>query len=161
MICSQVTSEHPFGCTTPHDTQPFPTSGSPSISLPMQAGNQIHLGSLLSEHTPATQGPSMSESTTWPTHLQPVQQNPQPIDRRASAAESSVAPALPGPSASQTFATRPSKRQKVSLACQECRDRKTKCDGARPICGTCAKKKRRESECVYEPERGRRGAHNQ
>ncbi|KAI7849795.1 fungal-specific transcription factor domain-containing protein [Circinella umbellata] len=56
---------------------------------------------------------------------------------------------------------RPTKRQKVSLACQECRDRKIKCDGERPICGPCIKKKRPEGSCVYEPERGRRGVKSQ
>ncbi|OZJ01593.1 hypothetical protein BZG36_05466 [Bifiguratus adelaidae] len=57
--------------------------------------------------------------------------------------------------------SRPSKRQKVSLACQECRNRKSKCDGVRPICGSCLSKKQPESACVYEPDRGRRSVKNQ
>lgn len=57
--------------------------------------------------------------------------------------------------------SRPTKRQKVSLACQECRDRKIKCDGARPTCGPCVKKKKPEGTCVYEPERARRGVKSQ
>ncbi|KAI9497289.1 hypothetical protein BDB00DRAFT_805810 [Zychaea mexicana] len=66
----------------------------------------------------------------------------------------------PGDSSNSKNA-RPAKRQKVSLACQECRDRKIKCDGIRPVCGPCVKKKRPEGSCVYEPERGRRGVKSQ
>lgn len=62
---------------------------------------------------------------------------------------------------SSTNKSRPTKRQKVSLACQECRDRKIKCDGARPTCGPCLKKKKPEGTCVYEPERARRGVKSQ
>ncbi|KAK6460358.1 putative transcriptional regulatory protein [Scheffersomyces coipomensis] len=38
------------------------------------------------------------------------------------------------------------KRSRVILACNRCRQRKTRCDGAQPICGTCTK---RNIECVY------------
>jgi hypothetical protein len=55
----------------------------------------------------------------------------------------------------------PTKRQKVSIACQECRTHKTKCDGVRPICGSCRKKKPAETSCSYNPERGKRGIKSQ
>lgn len=41
------------------------------------------------------------------------------------------------------------KRPKIRLACQECRDRKIRCDGGRPLCGSCSRKKLGLSECVY------------
>lgn len=42
--------------------------------------------------------------------------------------------------------TRTNKRPRVILACNRCRQRKTRCDGGQPTCGTCAK---RNAECVY------------
>lgn len=41
------------------------------------------------------------------------------------------------------------RRQKIHLACRNCRDRKTRCDGRRPVCAAC---ERRDvaSTCVYE-----------
>ncbi|RLV92246.1 hypothetical protein JA1_003273 [Spathaspora sp. JA1] len=38
------------------------------------------------------------------------------------------------------------KRPRVVLACNRCRQRKTKCDGQQPICGGCQKK---QTECSY------------
>ncbi|EGW35558.1 uncharacterized protein SPAPADRAFT_53773 [Spathaspora passalidarum NRRL Y-27907] len=39
-----------------------------------------------------------------------------------------------------------SKRPRVVLACNRCRQRKTKCDGQQPVCGGCMKK---QVECSY------------
>ncbi|CAK3963921.1 Nitrogen assimilation transcription factor nirA [Lecanosticta acicola] len=38
---------------------------------------------------------------------------------------------------------------KVKAACEECRTKKTKCDGTRPTCGRC---RRKSISCVYETE---------
>lgn len=38
------------------------------------------------------------------------------------------------------------KRHKIGLACQECRQRKVRCDGGRPSCGACFSK---SSTCIY------------
>jgi hypothetical protein len=43
----------------------------------------------------------------------------------------------------------PAKRRKVPLACEACRDRKSRCDGARPMCSACMKRKT-VTKCVYE-----------
>ncbi|CEL06043.1 hypothetical protein ASPCAL07154 [Aspergillus calidoustus] len=40
------------------------------------------------------------------------------------------------------------KRRRVALACSACRARKSKCDGRRPSCSTCASL---EIDCLYEP----------
>lgn len=41
------------------------------------------------------------------------------------------------------------KRPKIRLACQECRDRKIRCDGGRPTCGSCIRKRLTPDRCVY------------
>ncbi|KAH7311356.1 fungal-specific transcription factor domain-containing protein [Stachybotrys elegans] len=41
------------------------------------------------------------------------------------------------------------KRPKIRLACQVCRDRKIRCDGGRPVCGSCARRKLGVENCVY------------
>ncbi|KAH8705909.1 putative C6 transcription factor [Talaromyces proteolyticus] len=41
------------------------------------------------------------------------------------------------------------KRRKTRLACDECRNKKIKCDGVRPLCGACTKKGWSEQKCVY------------
>ncbi|OQD82347.1 hypothetical protein PENANT_c022G11662 [Penicillium antarcticum] len=38
------------------------------------------------------------------------------------------------------------KRAKISVACNICKARKTKCDGVRPVCGACSKRKQ---ICIY------------
>ena len=38
------------------------------------------------------------------------------------------------------------KRRRVAMACEGCRQRKTRCDGVQPICGICLKRK---IPCVY------------
>ncbi|KUJ21336.1 uncharacterized protein LY89DRAFT_715544 [Mollisia scopiformis] len=43
----------------------------------------------------------------------------------------------------------PSKRRKIPLACSTCRDKKSRCDGKRPTCSACAKRKT-ATKCEYE-----------
>ncbi|EJT78521.1 hypothetical protein GGTG_03621 [Gaeumannomyces tritici R3-111a-1] len=43
----------------------------------------------------------------------------------------------------------PTKRRKTRLACQECRDRKVRCDGARPVCGACFRKRLSPEQCIF------------
>lgn len=90
-----------------------------------------------------------------------AQQHPGLLPIQPASPASSVRPLPPIPVPARKPQARPSKRQKISLACHECRLRKTKCDGARPICGSCAKKKLSPEACHYEPERGRRGVKSQ
>lgn len=42
------------------------------------------------------------------------------------------------------------KRRRTALACEECRERKRKCDGIKPVCGACA---RRSAGCVWNGDR--------
>ncbi|BCS23052.1 Zn(II)2Cys6 transcription factor [Aspergillus puulaauensis] len=50
--------------------------------------------------------------------------------------------------------SRPSKRQRICRACDQCRRRKSKCDGEQPVCRICQAAGR---NCSYENGGGRRG----
>ena len=50
--------------------------------------------------------------------------------------------------------SRPSKRQRIYRACDQCRGRKSKCDGEQPICSIC---RAADRPCTYENGGGRRG----
>ncbi|KAJ6056999.1 C6 transcription factor [Penicillium canescens] len=52
---------------------------------------------------------------------------------------------------SQPLNLRRRKRLKVDLACEICRRRKVKCDGARPACGNCLKRSDLQGQCAYTP----------
>jgi hypothetical protein len=57
-----------------------------------------------------------------------------------------------GPSATATAtrrqaSARPGKAR--SLACRQCRDRKIRCDGARPVCDSCSRRGLCADQCVY------------
>ncbi|KAJ4021455.1 hypothetical protein NW752_004463 [Fusarium irregulare] len=61
-------------------------------------------------------------------------------------------PPASGPSASATAtrrqaSARPGKAR--SLACRQCRDRKIRCDGARPVCDSCSRRGLCAEQCVY------------
>ena len=45
--------------------------------------------------------------------------------------------------------SKPYKRPKLKLACQQCRDRKVRCDGGRPLCGACSRKGYGLDRCVF------------
>ncbi|KAL4893497.1 hypothetical protein BDV59DRAFT_207617 [Aspergillus ambiguus] len=47
-----------------------------------------------------------------------------------------------------------SKRQRISRACDQCRRRKSKCDGLRPVCSICRSARR---SCTYQTSGRRRG----
>lgn len=66
-------------------------------------------------------------------------------ESRPAAARGDAAAMAPEPT------SRPRKRQKISLACEECRSRKVRCDGIRPRCTACSRK-RRERPCQYPSE---------
>ncbi|CAH0046917.1 unnamed protein product [Clonostachys solani] len=51
------------------------------------------------------------------------------------------------------------KRQKISLACEECRARKIKCDGVRPECSACRQAPKGVRACRYLSEPSRLSGH--
>lgn len=117
--------------------------------------------------------PSNNRKSLPPLSLLAEEQLPPTTSQAAAAAQQhpgGLLPILPAssvrslplfPAPARKSQIRPSKRQKISLACHECRQRKTKCDGARPICGSCAKENLPPESCHYEPERGKRGIKSQ
>ncbi|KAH7174147.1 fungal-specific transcription factor domain-containing protein [Fusarium flagelliforme] len=50
---------------------------------------------------------------------------------------------------SVSTSTRPTKRKRVALACDNCRERKIKCDGSKPICSPCSKRGEPPGQCIY------------
>ncbi|GKZ38367.1 hypothetical protein AbraIFM66950_010524 [Aspergillus brasiliensis] len=62
----------------------------------------------------------------------------------------------------QTLREPKPKRAKIRIACNVCKARKTKCDGARPICGPCSRRRRTShiTPCEYrEPDGSERWSH--
>ncbi|KAH8814897.1 fungal-specific transcription factor domain protein [Xylogone sp. PMI_703] len=53
----------------------------------------------------------------------------------------------------QAHLEKPSKRQKIPVACDGCRARKVKCDGVRPVCGVCIRRKAKGAVCTYSDDR--------
>ncbi|KAJ0418596.1 fungal-specific transcription factor domain-containing protein [Aspergillus carlsbadensis] len=51
------------------------------------------------------------------------------------------------------------KRRRIAIACNECRDRKRKCDGVKPVCGSCAKRAS-ATPCVWDEGRNAKGWSN-
>ncbi|RAL15779.1 transcription factor domain-containing protein [Aspergillus homomorphus CBS 101889] len=49
----------------------------------------------------------------------------------------------------------PHKRRKIAIACDECRARRTRCDGIHPVCGPCIKRVNRGAQCVFSGEKKR------
>ena len=49
------------------------------------------------------------------------------------------------------------KRQKVTIACDECRTKKIKCDGVRPVCQPCLRKYGADAQCNWGVSTGRGG----
>ncbi|RAL05416.1 uncharacterized protein BO80DRAFT_397962 [Aspergillus ibericus CBS 121593] len=46
-------------------------------------------------------------------------------------------------------------RRKVALACDACREKKIRCDGEKPICGSCLRRSHGIAQCVYSMENPR------
>ncbi|KAF2788531.1 hypothetical protein K505DRAFT_255310 [Melanomma pulvis-pyrius CBS 109.77] len=66
-------------------------------------------------------------------------------------AASLMAPATPKSTAGSPDADAHRKRRRTALACEECRERKRKCDGIKPVCGACAR--RSAGCCVWNGDR--------
>ncbi|KAK0487403.1 hypothetical protein IW261DRAFT_1447708 [Armillaria novae-zelandiae] len=48
-------------------------------------------------------------------------------------------------------------RARVYVACIQCRSRKIRCDGAKPVCHNCGRRTNGSNECTYDPVPKRRG----
>ncbi|PPQ66262.1 hypothetical protein CVT24_007280 [Panaeolus cyanescens] len=57
----------------------------------------------------------------------------------------------------QPFTTQGKPRARVYVACIQCRTRKIRCDGAKPVCHNCGRRTNGNNECTYDPVPKRRG----
>ncbi|KAH9924623.1 uncharacterized protein BXZ73DRAFT_91217 [Epithele typhae] len=88
-----------------------------------------------------------------------------PSQPQASTSTSSPSPAPPrrrirpkiALDANQPLTARGKPRARVYVACNQCRLRKTRCDGAKPVCFNCRKRPPEDGECNYEEQPKRRG----
>ncbi|KAI0655926.1 hypothetical protein C8Q70DRAFT_1016334 [Cubamyces menziesii] len=98
-----------------------------------------------------------------------------PIDRASSAQPSSSASSPPSTSGSATSnprkrirptialapgqppTARGNDRIRVYVACHECRARKIRCDGAKPVCFQCQKRPSESGACTYDTAPNRKG----
>lgn len=50
---------------------------------------------------------------------------------------------------------RVSHRRKIALACEPCRERKSRCDGGKPICASCRRRSFTLEQCIYKADNAR------
>ncbi|KAJ6585157.1 hypothetical protein B0H19DRAFT_1108565 [Mycena capillaripes] len=80
----------------------------------------------------------------------PTQQSSRPRKTRREKPRIELAPDQPP-------TTQGKPRARVYVACLQCRTRKIRCDGAKPVCHNCGKRASGSSECNYDPLPKRRG----
>lgn len=92
------------------------------------------------------------DSEFWPggSGQAPSQEHPKPRKVRREKPRIELAPDQP-----PTTQGRP--RARVYVACLQCRTRKIRCDGAKPVCHNCGRRTNAKSECNYDPIPKRRG----
>lgn len=47
------------------------------------------------------------------------------------------------------------RRRKIPLACEPCRERKSRCDGGKPICISCQRRGLSLDQCIYTTDNAR------
>ncbi|KAK3391371.1 fungal-specific transcription factor domain-containing protein [Sordaria brevicollis] len=53
------------------------------------------------------------------------------------------------------------RRRKIPLACEPCRERKSRCDGGKPICSTCERRSLPLEQCIYTIENARTASNDE
>lgn len=53
------------------------------------------------------------------------------------------------------------RRRKIPLACEPCRERKSRCDGGKPICSTCQRRSLPLEQCIYTIENARTASNDE
>ncbi|KAJ3785251.1 hypothetical protein GGU10DRAFT_269626 [Lentinula aff. detonsa] len=129
---------------TPGAQEPFAAS---SIS----PGHENHSSGIsvpfTSNYTPST----ASFSHSWPQTVEQLPTvNPPKKKFRRERPKIALAPDQPP-------TTQGKPRARVYVACIQCRNRKIRCDGVKPICYNCARKSSGGSDCNYDTAPRRRG----
>ncbi|KAJ7928051.1 hypothetical protein B0H13DRAFT_1969137 [Mycena leptocephala] len=96
--------------------------------------------------TSATSVNISPDSEAW----SPTQQSSRPRKSRREKPRIELAPDQPP-------TTQGKPRARVYVACLQCRTRKIRCDGAKPVCHNCGKRASGSTECNYDPLPKRRG----
>ncbi|KAJ7505151.1 hypothetical protein B0H11DRAFT_1708267 [Mycena galericulata] len=102
--------------------------------------------SQLTQPVSATSLDVSPDSEAW----SPNQQSTRPRKSRREKPRIELAPDQPP-------TTQGKPRARVYVACIQCRTRKIRCDGAKPICHNCGKRASGSTECNYDPLPKRRG----
>ncbi|KDR82669.1 hypothetical protein GALMADRAFT_275797 [Galerina marginata CBS 339.88] len=92
------------------------------------------------------------DSDFWPISTPLISQPalPKPKKSRREKPHIELAPDQPP-------TTQGKPRARVYLACLQCRTRKIRCDGAKPVCHNCGRRANANTECNYDPIPKRRG----
>ncbi|KAI0775649.1 hypothetical protein BD413DRAFT_491464 [Trametes elegans] len=145
-------------------------TGLPFADISSFAGppSDIELSDLFSSTQPSLQQSSPTPGGSRTTGS-PVSQSGQQTSA-ASQSESSAAPSPPSASSSrkrvrpkialapdQPPTARGNDRIRVYVACHECRARKIRCDGAKPMCIQCQKRPPESGACSYDAAPNRKG----
>ncbi|KAI0781970.1 hypothetical protein C8Q75DRAFT_795994 [Abortiporus biennis] len=112
-------------------------------------------GPIIASH--ATPSPTTSHSPPNISHSLPVGNDPSPsppryVNRRREKPRIELAP-------DQPLTTQGKPRTRVYVACVQCRSRKIRCDGAKPVCHNCSRRSSNGGppECTYDAAPKRRG----
>lgn len=127
---SSTNPEYTPPVSTSSSLWPYLSSGSPVSpqTTPHPSSAPIYSPSSLASANPLP-----------PTHQSPLAVS-QPLPNNARPPNKVAIPRLSAPS-------KPTERHRAARACEQCRQRKVKCDGKRPTCGQCIYNKK---QCAYE-----------
>ncbi|KAJ8501969.1 hypothetical protein ONZ51_g330 [Trametes cubensis] len=115
--------------------------GVPSeYQLPMSHGQPV---------TSSSHGPNMSTSVQ-PSSVRPGASGSSGGRSRREKPRLELAP-------DQPLTTQGKPRTRVYVACVQCRGRKIRCDGAKPVCHNCSRRTENPNQCTYDTAPKRRG----
>ncbi|KAK7690029.1 hypothetical protein QCA50_006673 [Cerrena zonata] len=129
-----------------------------------QADTSAESQPLLRQTRPSELYPTLSPSTSTNPHTVDVGPQPQsspksPLMNRALAKRKEKQRIELSPD--QPLTTQGKPRARVYVACVQCRSRKIRCDGAKPVCHNCTRRSSTAEgtlpECSYDPAPKRRG----
>ncbi|KAK7469383.1 hypothetical protein VKT23_003858 [Stygiomarasmius scandens] len=131
----------------------------PSVSqlkrpkYPSVTGSPLSVPFQTNYHVPSSAATSSSnEDWTAIVKESPLAHSAEPSKRKPRREK----PRIPLAS-DQPYTTQGKPRARVYVACQQCRTRKIRCDGAKPACHNCGRRNNGNSECNYDAIPRRRG----
>ncbi|KAF9049535.1 hypothetical protein BDZ89DRAFT_1154415 [Hymenopellis radicata] len=101
---------------------------------------------------PSSLTDASGDSDNWTTPVPEIPTEPSKPARKSRRTKEKIALAPDQPPTTQG-----KPRARVYVACVQCRSRKIRCDGARPVCHNCSKRNTGTDECNYDSAPKRRG----